>query len=330
VLFESVALVGWICFAVDALLVLGLFVSKNVGDDAAGRGMATGFGIVLMPVLLVAGGILLWGTRSGSKAGIIGGALLTGLPFIILGANFVTGMVDKMDRAASLSRRGKFRDAALTEIAKAIASGDTAAVRRLVAGATLDFTQRDPFDRTLLGVAVDRATETDAGPGHKAMVGALLDAGVPYAADATEIDGNWFSEWACSHGDTNNALLQAALRHGADPNANERYDEHPMFFCYNMTLPKIRMLVQHGADVQRRSQRIDRMGWSALMNAVYLREWEWALYFLEQGVPAGYKSEDGSTALSILEERVREEPGSGQGEAYEKLRSVLERERSAG
>jgi len=301
-----------------------------MGVDAAGRGMATGFAIVLAPILLVAGGILLWGTRSGSKAGIIAGALFTALPFLLVGANFVSGMVGKAERAASLSRRGKFRDPALTQIARRIAEGDTAAVRSMLSGATLDFSQRDAFDHTLLGVAVDRATAMGSGPGHNAMVRVLLDAGVPYTADATQLGGDWFSEWACSSGDMYNDMLEAALRHGADPNANERYDDHPMIFCYNMTMPKLRMLMQYGADVHRRSARIDRMGWSTLMNAVYLREWDWAQFFLDQGVAADYKSADGSSALSILRERVAEEPGSATGDAFGKVRAVRERADTSG
>ena len=322
---RTVALIGWICFALDALFVLMLFATKNMGDDAAGRGMATGFAIVLLPILFAAGGILLWGTRTGSKAGTIAGAVFTALPFILLGANFVSGMVGKVERAASLSRRGKFRDPALTQIARKISEGDTATVRTLLTGGALDFTQRDAFDHTLLGVAVDRATSMESGPAHKAMVRVLLDAGVPYAADATGPGKDWFSEWACSSGDMYNGMLEAALKHGADPNANERYDNHPMLFSYNMTMPKLRLLVQHGADVQRRSQRSDRMGWSALMNAVYLREWEWAQFFLDQGVAPGYTSADGSTALSILRERAGEDPDAAKGEAYERVHAALER-----
>lgn len=48
---KTVATIGWICFAINALFVLSLFVFRNVGDDAAGRGMAQGFALVLTPVL---------------------------------------------------------------------------------------------------------------------------------------------------------------------------------------------------------------------------------------------------------------------------------------
>jgi hypothetical protein len=325
---KTVGMIGWICLAIDAILVLALFVSKNVGDDAAGRGMATAFGIALAPILLVTGGILWWATRSGSRAGVIAGAMLAGLPFILLGARFVTGFAGTVDRAVSESRRGKFHDPVLTRIAAAIKAGDSTAVRTLLAGSHPDFGERDSFDRTLLGVAVDGATAMGAGPGQRAMVGVLLAAGVPYTADATKRGGDWVSEWACSYGDAHNAMLEAALLHGANPDADERYGNHPMIFCYNMTLPKIRLLVQHGADVQRRSRRPDRMDWSVLMNAIYLREWEWALYFLEQGVPAGHRAPDGNDALSILRLRVAEDPASATGESYARLRELLERPRS--
>ena len=71
------------------------------------------------------------------------------------------------------------------------------------------------------------------------------------------------------------------------------------------------------------------MDWSVLMNAMYLREWEWALYFLEQGVPAGYRAPDGNDALSILRLRVAEDPASATGESYARLRESLERPQSS-
>lgn len=323
---KTVSLIGWICFGLDALLVLLLFATKNVGDDAAGRGMATGFAVVLTPILLLAGGILLWGTRSGSRTGIIGGAMFTALPFLLLGANFVSGTIGRIERGISQSRRGKFVDPALTRIARLIEQGDTAGVRAALQGASLDFAQRDPFDRTLLGVAVDRATGMGSGPEHKAMVRILLDSGVPYDPEATRPGNDWFAEWAGSSGDMYNDMLEAALQHGADPNTRERFEQHPVIFSYHMSPAKLRMLVEHGADVHRRSERPDRLGWSALMNAVYFREWESAAFFLEQGVDPDYKSADGSSALSLFRERAGEERDTT-GEAFLKVRQGLERAR---
>ena len=58
---------GWILLAIETALVLYMFVQPNVGDDAAGRGMALGFGIVLGPVLLISAALFIWGQRGGPR-----------------------------------------------------------------------------------------------------------------------------------------------------------------------------------------------------------------------------------------------------------------------
>ncbi|MBC7841914.1 MAG: hypothetical protein H7099_06365 [Gemmatimonadaceae bacterium] len=59
---KPLIVIGWILLALEALLVVMLAVTKNVGNDAAGRGMASGVAIVLAPIVLVAAGLFYWGT----------------------------------------------------------------------------------------------------------------------------------------------------------------------------------------------------------------------------------------------------------------------------
>ena len=62
---KPLLVIGWILLALEALFVVMQAVTKNVGDDAAGRGMAGGFAIVLAPIVLVAAGLFYWGSRGG-------------------------------------------------------------------------------------------------------------------------------------------------------------------------------------------------------------------------------------------------------------------------
>lgn len=56
--------VVWVFFLLDAVFVAMLAIQKNMGDDAAGRGMALGFAMMLAPVVAVAGCLLAWGQYS--------------------------------------------------------------------------------------------------------------------------------------------------------------------------------------------------------------------------------------------------------------------------
>lgn len=78
---KIIAILGWTFFTRNALAVLWLFVTKNVGDDPAGRGMATRFAVILGPIVLMIGAALSWAHRSGSIGGVALITLLLGIPF---------------------------------------------------------------------------------------------------------------------------------------------------------------------------------------------------------------------------------------------------------
>jgi len=301
---RTITIVGWICFALDTVFVLGLLVSKNMGDDAAGRGLATAWGTILAVPLLIAGALLVWGTR-GSRGGAIAGALLAGLPFIILATNAAKGFGKGAVGAVWRSREGKFDDPVITEMAKAVDRADTAAMTALLAKGPRDFSQRDAWNQTILGYAVKYAGGTYGDdPRRKAIVRVMVVRGVPYASNATPEDYDWFAGIASSAGDHMNEVLEAALKAGADPDAKAPFDDFPIIFSANMTPAKVEMLAKHGADLQARSWDWSRKGWSALMNAVYQQQWTEALFFLRHGVSPDYRAEDGKTVHDVMEDVV--------------------------
>jgi hypothetical protein len=300
---RTVAVIGWICFALDALFVVGLLASKNMGDDAAGRGLATAWGAVLAVPLLIAGALLLWGTRGGSRGFTIAGALLAALPFLVMVGNTGKGLLNQAGRRAWIAREGRYDDPKLTALAQAAKRGDADAVKSLLASSRPnDFAMRDAGGLTALGVAVKYGLSPYATPGQRAALVAMLQGGVPYAPDAVREGGDWFAEQANNSGDTVNEVLEVALKAGANPNAKEPFEEHALILSHNMTVAKVELLARHGADLQARSARTDRPGWSTLMNAVYQQQWPEALFFLRHGVSPDYRAPDGKTVRDVLGE----------------------------
>lgn len=305
---KTVATIGWVCFALEAAFVAILLLSRNMGDDAAGRGLATAWGLILAPVVLVAGGALFWAQRAQRPGAVWAATLVLGLPFVVGGINALTGSAKGLGRAASKARQGRFSDPALRQVAKAIDAGDTALVRRLASTGTIDWTARDPWGSTLVGHAVRRTGQMYDGfgrPEDLASVRILFESGAPYIIDALGEGERLLTSAGYNTDSTSLALMRIYLEHGADPNELERFDDAPLVFHQNLTVPKLELLAAHGADLQLKSGRSDRSGWSTLMNAAYMSNWPVAKFLLHHGVSPDYAAPDGMTLDSIL----ADEPG---------------------
>lgn len=300
---------GWGVLALEALFVLMLALQKNMGDDAAGRGMATGFAMLLAPIVLGAAALLLWGTRGG-PAPVTWLALAVIFAPLAWGAlNMATGGLKSLDRAFGRAQQGRFDDARLTTLSRAITRGDHAALRSGLAGPAPDWTARDRWGRTLLGHAVVTATAYDAQPSAVDAVRSLLQAGAPPALDALAArrtpgsvsEHNLVYHLYGMHNPAALAVLDLVLAAGASPDQVDE-DQRPLYFSTYTVLPALQVLARHGADFRRLDPRSDRRGRNALMNAVSMQLWAEALFFLQQGVPVDTVAEDGSTLRSILAE----------------------------
>lgn len=300
-------MVGLVCLALDVLALGWLFVMRDMGNDAAGRGVATGFALVLTPVVLAAGAGLWWAERKGSTLGLAAAVLVLGAPFLFVAWNWLSESADRAQRAVYRSGLGRFADPKLTAVAQAIAARDLARVRELVGAGGLDWSARDARGQTLLGYAVERATGMEGGPVEIDMVEALVRAGAPYRDDAVREKGRLFSSVVYDGGDKYVKLIGLLLDAGANPNDTEEFDHRPLLLHHNMTVEKARVLLAHGAELKGlRDSRPDRPQWSALMNAVYMQQWELALFYLEQGCDAGYRAPDGRTVRDVLAELRRD------------------------
>lgn len=303
---RMIALLGWVCLALDAAFVVALIVVRDAGNDAAGRGVGRTWGLVLLPVLLLAAALLYWGTKSGSKISTLSGTVIVALPFVFLAQGKLKQMRENSTDRAQKAAHGQFTDPRLSALAKAIDAGDTTSLQTLLASykgsaAAPDYTQRDASGETLLGFAVTRALEYTDAEDRVSALRIVLQNGVPYAADAQRVGYDWSFAALVDSRPKGAEVSEIALNAGADPNQTAHYETYPVILSSQVPLPQLQLLVQHGADVQARNER----GESTLMNAISFQKFPQALFFLEHGVDPDYATSDGRTARTELK-RVEE------------------------
>ena len=310
-------ILGWILLAIEGLIVAHLFIQPNMGDDAAGRGMARGFAMILGPVLLLAAGLFIWGQRGGPRLAFWAGFGVMAIPLMLIVKNNVGRTFDRFDRAAGEALYGKFDDSRLTKIARAIEKEDTATVRALIAEGPVDFEARSRRGRTILGRAVEYAAKYQSSPAALEPVRMLLAAGAKPLPNVIEpepsqgvLDAHLLVAYVfgAAYGNTL-PLLDMLLEAGADPNTRN-YEGQPLYFSTYMRLPTLEMLAKHGADFTAlETTRIDRNGYTGAMFAAELGEWAIVQFMLDHGVNADHVAPDGNTLRKIMAEKTAEHAG---------------------
>ena len=304
---KPLIVIGWILLALEALFVVMLAVTKNVGDDAAGRGMATGFAIVLGPIVLVAAGLFYWGTRGGPAIAFWIGLVMAGAPVIFGVLNLAGGAFTDFARARGRAQYGTFDDQALTTLARAIDANDLPLMRKLLATSTPDWRARDHRDQTILGHAVVKAATDYSGTTRVEAVRLLLDANAPALPNiiapvrtpASVSEHDVVYHLFALHTPSALAVLDLLLTAGLSPNAVDE-DDRPIFTSTYAGVAGLEVLAKHGADFTLLDPREDRYKYNALMNAVYLKVWPEARYFLERGLSPDDTAPDGQSARTIL------------------------------
>ncbi len=306
-IFRIITIIGWICFALDTAFVFALIVIRDAGSDAAGRGVGRGWGLVLLPILLTAGGLLYWGTKNKSSFFTLTGTLMVALPFILLANGKIKQTRESKQYYAQKARHGQFADANLNAVAKAIDAGDTTALRALLVsykanGTALNYAERDQAGQTLLGFAATRAMDYDSTVDKISALRILLQNGVPYAADAQKVGEDWSGEAITGSRDKFVEIAAIALDAGADPEQKARNDPYPIIMSYQLSVPMLELLVKHGADVHV----LDQRGETTLFKSVRFKKFPEALFFLQHGVDPNIPASDGTTMQSELEKGVKE------------------------
>jgi len=296
-------IIAWIFLGVEAVLVLQMFIVKNVGDDAAGRGMSRGFAVMLLPVLLLTAALLYWSQQSSSKPLQWTALAVVAIPFLIGMSLWGDNYIQQLSYRIGSARQGRFSDPDLTTIARAIDRKDYAAELALVEKKKIDWEARDGVDATLLGHAVKRVLEDYQPPPNIEGVRILLAHGAPLTDGAIRPNEHLFEFVFGGNAPGSVPLLTFLLDSGADPNTRDATGL-PLIHTTDCTLEKLKVLAAHGANLNAPGNRSDRPQWTALMNAAYMRQWDQALYLLEKGVPPDFKAPDGNTLETVLADRL--------------------------
>ena len=304
-------MLAWLLIACDLLFILFLFIEKNAGDDAAGRGVSAGYAALLLPLVLGMGALLYWSQNSTSKGLQWTAICIVAFPFFILGGIYLSNVLENQKYRAEAAQAGNFKDPQLTAIARAMDRKDFVAMRQLLGQTNIDWTARDGHDATLLGHAIIRIREDYSGTPTIEGLRILLASHAPLTDGATR-PGEPLMEsvYQCNRpGDLD--MLSLLLDAGANPNALDK-SGLPLILDTSNSVANMKILLDHGADIEARSNRKDRPGWSALMNAAYMRQWDQAAFFIERGANVKYKAPDGNTLASVIADRAAEQTAEDQ------------------
>jgi hypothetical protein len=296
---------SWVFLALEVFFIALLFANPNVGDDAAGRGVGRGYGLVLAPFVLLCAGLLYWSQHSSSNPLRVAAFGVVAIPFLIGAVLFAGNSLQEWSYRLGAARAGQFSDPHLTKIARAIDQKNYAAERALLGEGKIDWDARDGTDATLLGHAVKRVLSDYGADPPVEGVRILLATGAPLTDSATRPDEHLMETVFDGNSPGTLAMMKAFLEAGGDANAKDR-SGLPLIHTTTSSVPKLALLAEHGADLNAPSNRFDRPKWTPLMNAVYMRQWDQALFLIENGGDISYQATDGNTLALVLEDRVKE------------------------
>ena len=301
---KTIQVVSWALWVASALFAALLLTPRTAGDDAAGWGMRSSMGLILLPVVLIAGALLFWSQRSASNTVRLSVFGVIALPFLIGACLFASNSLQQLSYRLGAAQAGRFSDTRLTGIARAIDRKDYAAERELLKQGTIDWAARDRLDATLLGHAVKRVRDDYAGNPPVDGVKILLANGAPLTDSATRPNEHLMETVFDGNSPGSLEMLKAILDAGGNANATDSFGL-PLIHTTSCNLAKLKLLTEHGADLEAPNNRTDRPKWTPLMNAVYMREWDQALYLIQMKVSLDYRAPDGNTIDSVMEDCVK-------------------------
>jgi hypothetical protein len=320
---------AWILFTLDAFVVLFAIISRDMGDDAAGRGMARGLGLIGLAFLLPAGALLYVGGRAHSWPAVIGALLLLALPFLLFFGTRVELAVRDVRWFVNARKLGRYPEPAQRQLARAIETGDLQTMRTVLASHP-NLHGRDPLGNDLLRYAMSQSrpgrpeVDADSERGGEA-VRLLLEAGMdPNQQQGAGSISCFLS--LCYSGRSDPVFVRVFrlfLEHGAAADELDSNGQPPIFHVWNSP-ETIRGLLEHGVDIDRRS----RSGETPLLHYVKYRHWQAALLLLDCGADIHVRADNGLT----LERALEDHPallGESLPEGYYAVKAAIERRRAA-
>ncbi|GAB3328264.1 hypothetical protein GCM10027299_30220 [Larkinella ripae] len=303
---KTITITNWIFIGLYLLLILYTLLGVNrPGNDAAGRGMETGFVVVggfAVAALLVLNVLPYRATK-------IIALVLMALPGLMILYNVISNylVARQYDQTEEARMNGTlfFDDAPRRELAAAIAAADTARLRTLLQKPLSNLNESGHQGTTLLDFAAQHAIHSSAPEKSMRCLDILLEKGATIQnADSTHKPTHY---QICRTGSA--ALLEWFLKKGADPNAKP-YDSSPLIFEVmgygEERLEKVTLLLDYGADPDTPATNTGyaiRDWYTPLMHAAQEQLWDVCHLLLEKGADPTYRTPQGEDLKKIMTRR---------------------------
>lgn len=344
-MFRTLIIIGWSAFAFDAILAIIAIISRNMGNDAAGRGLAFAYGLIALVFVLAGGAGLFFSGRAHSWLGAAGSIVPLALPLLLFFGTDLESYIHRIKSSFERDKEGRFPEPAQRDLFKAIRAADYLAMQRALA-AHPNLNARDEAGADLLSYAVNETQLARANaPNRQAEdvenlkcvegVWLLLEAGVD-SNQSTGLYGNstflgsasrvsrptpqgWEPDPAGAE------VFRLFLDHGANPNALK--EGRPLIFSVRTNPDSMQALLDHGVDINIRDQEGNTPLLFFLRNGL----WDAALFVLERGADTNVQNQSGMTPELALASAIQraELTRSQLPEAYDQVKTALESRRAS-
>ncbi len=321
---ENLVPLAWTCWGILFCTVLVASVMIAL-DKRSSPEVGPGFDflVILLLCFLIAsaGGFLYYFTKSESVGGVLTMAVVHGFVVFVLVADPCVMAYQRWSFERDYNRVGQFKQPELVPLADAIREGDSATLTRLLDGKPPPLgLDRTGHDLLCYSLEMFRSRK-----GSLDCVRALLEAGSD-PNSARMPDGKAPIHFMIvdikPSGREGMVLL---LEYGADPNLPDPISGDTVIHASGDSPHLVRSLVAAGAEIDR----IQSDGLTALVEFVAHRQWESAIYLVEQGARLDVAREDGLSIDYYLKDW-KDSVFGEHPEGWDRLREAITAKRERG
>ncbi|MCW5921176.1 MAG: ankyrin repeat domain-containing protein [Saprospiraceae bacterium] len=319
-IIKIITVLNWLVIAILAFLVIAETLSPAKGGDAAGRGMGQAIYYLAIIALFVLLGLNLLPYNWAKYTAFA----LVALPILFIKVapswrNMKRNVSNMLEEAKPI-----FPDKERDRIARAIYEGKSGKVWELLQTPPPNLNE----DGELLAYAINAVGHSGYKPEERMKCLKLL-----FQAGAKLDSVNRGSEVPIhfAAADVGNAkLLRLLLEHGADANAQHRYFKRHILFeavgAHGEPEATVKVLLDFGADPNATAVHDDEQGpITPLWRAAELGRWGICATLIEHGADPNFKTADGKTFRSLVEEAAQNFTPHGYAtqEDFERLKRTL-------
>lgn len=322
---KTLTIINWIIIGVYAFFALMLVVDLQRPNDPMGRGMASGFLMVAIALLLV---VLVLNLIPSKWTRILGLVIGLGPAIVIYGSRVLDSIQWATTEKNKRSGRTYFSDKKMKAIADAIGKEQYEKVADFLEQPDIDINRIGEEGFTLLEVAVEIVLFRDSRYTNSKESMRILDLLLKKGADPNV------------HSSTHNpvlhkvvwmgsvALFEKLLQSGADPNALDKKGSPIIFNLLQGAsdrLEKFQLLLEHGANPNLKYEGEGwRVNYKPLVYAASIRYWEGCTLLIEKGADLDYALSNGESFWTYYYQTQKEYEENGASlEVFEELKALV-------